>query len=103
MVIASGSKQPIFWASRIIQPGRIVRPRTRSKYLKCLSCFFAVIGGVLVASKTGVSSYGFLFLAMSSSLMLIASFWERDKSMMYYSGSIFFFVDCLGVYRWLLS
>ena len=103
MMIASGSKQLIFWASRIIQSGRIVRSRTMSKYLKCLSCFFAVIGGVLVASKTVFSSYGFLFLAMSSSLMLVASFWERDKSMMYYSGSIFFFVDCLGIYRWLLS
>ncbi|EKU96767.1 hypothetical protein Lepto7375DRAFT_0679 [Leptolyngbya sp. PCC 7375] len=74
MVIASDSKQLIFWASRIIQSGKIVRPRTMIKYMKCLSCSFAVIGGVLVASKIVVSSYGFLFLAMSSSLMLVVSF-----------------------------
>ena len=103
MVIVSGSKQLICWASRIIQFRRVAKYQKLIKYLKYLSCLFAVIGGVLIASKTEVSSYGFLFLAMSSSLMLIASFWTRDQSMICYSGSIFLFVDCLGVYRWLLS
>lgn len=72
-------------------------------YLKWASCFFAVLGGVLLASKTTISGYGFIFLAMSSSHMLVASCLASDKSMICYSGAIFLFVDCLGVYRWLLS
>jgi hypothetical protein len=72
-------------------------------YLKWVSCFFAVIGGVLLASKTTISGYGFIFLALSSSHMLVASCLTGDKSMICYSGAIFLFVDCLGVYRWLLS
>lgn len=74
-----------------------------TKYLKWLSCVFAVIGGVLLASKTTASGSGFIFLALSSSHMLIASYLAGDKSMICYSGSIFLFVDCLGVYRWILS
>lgn len=73
------------------------------QYFKLASCFFAVLGGVLLASKTAMSGYGFLFLAMSSSHMLVASCLTADKSMICYSGSVFLFVDCLGVYRWLLT
>ncbi len=71
-------------------------------YLKWASSSFAVTGGVLLASKTPVSGYGFIFLAMSSSHMLTATSLMGDKSMMCYSGALFLFVDCLGIYRWLL-
>ena len=73
------------------------------KYIKWLSSFFAVIGGVLLASKTDSSGYGFIFLALSSSHMLAASWISGDKSMIFYSASLFMLVDCLGVYRWVLS
>lgn len=73
------------------------------KYLKWASSLFAVTGGVLLASKTDASGYGFLFLALSSSHMWLASSLVGDKSMICYFGAIFLFVDCLGVYRWLLS
>lgn len=72
-------------------------------YLKWASSSFAVIGGVLLATKTPMSGYGFIFLALSSSHMLIASGLMGDKSMICYSGALFLFVDCLGVYRWVLS
>jgi hypothetical protein len=70
--------------------------------LKWSSSFFAILGGVLLATKTDVSGYGFIFLAMSSSQMLVSSYLAADRSMICYSGAIFVFVDCLGVYRWLL-
>ncbi len=49
------------------------------------------------------SGYGFVFLAMSSSQLLIVSIREQELSMMIYAGSIFLFVDCLGIYRWLIA
>ncbi len=85
-----------------LQP-KVSFPKGLVQYLKWISSFFAVIGGVLLAAKTPVSGYGFIFLALSSSHMLLASCLTSDKSMICYSGSIFLFVDCLGVYRWLLA
>jgi hypothetical protein len=72
-------------------------------YLKWASSSFAITGGVLLASKTDASGYGFIFLALSSSHMLMATCLMGDKSMICYSGALFLFVDCLGIYRWLLS
>ncbi len=74
-----------------------------SEKLKISSSFFALIGGTLLASNTPSSGYGFIFLAMSSSQMLIANLQIKDKVMILYSASVFIFVDCLGVYRWLLN
>ncbi len=76
---------------------------TTSKLLKLSSSFFALLGGILLASNIAISGYGFIFLAMSSGQMLIASLQSQDKIMILYSASVFTFVDCLGVYRWLLS
>ncbi len=74
-----------------------------SRLLKCSSSVFALAGGTLLASNINISDYGFLFLASSSSQMLIASIVERDRLMIFYSASLFLFVDCLGVYRWILT
>lgn len=72
-------------------------------FLKSSSSLCALIGGVLLASKLLISGYGFIFLAMSSSQLLVVSLRERDLSMIIYAGSVFLFVDCFGVYRWLLT
>lgn len=78
-------------------------PKTLIKYLKSASCSFAVLGGVLLAANNTASGYGFIFLALSSSHMLLSSWLTGDKSMICYSGVVFLFVDCLGVYRWILT
>lgn len=78
------------------------KPKALIKYLKWASCCFAVLGGVLLAANTPASGYGFIFLALSSSHMLLASWLTEDKSMICYSGAVFMFVDCLGVYRWVV-
>ena len=57
----------------------------------------------MLAAKLDISSYGFIFLALSSSQLLVASIQNRDYLTTVYAGSIFLFVDCLGVYRWLLT
>lgn len=74
-----------------------------SDSLKLSSSFFALIGGVLLASNTEVSKYGFIFLAMSSVQMLISSLIMKDKTLIAYSASLFIFVDSFGIYKWLLQ
>ena len=81
-----------------------LRPKGSVKvYLKLFSSICAVLGGSLVASNTLFSSYGFLLLVLSSSQLLIASILDKDYLLVFYAGSVFLFVDCLGVYRWLLT
>ncbi len=87
----------------IVLVPRLLRRYSSTKLLIISSSFCAVFGGVILAAKLSISSYGFLFLALSSSQLFLASIKTRDYLMVVYSGSIFLFVDCLGVYRWLLS
>ena len=74
-----------------------------SKILQLSSSAFAIARGVMLASKTDVSSYGFILLAMSSSQMLVSNLLIQNKSMIIYSASLFLFVDCLGIYRWIIE
>ncbi len=75
-----------------------------AKTLKLTSSACAVAGGVMLAANlTDISKYGFVFLALSSSQMLVASLWTKDTTMIIYSGSLFLFVDCLGIYRWIIQ
>ncbi|MDJ0727734.1 MAG: hypothetical protein QNJ38_21745 [Prochloraceae cyanobacterium] len=73
-----------------------------TQVLKWSSSIFALIGGILLSAKIDVSGYGFIFLACSSSQMLLASILQKDIVTIVYSSSLFIFVDCFGVYRWLL-
>ncbi len=82
--------------------GRLKLRTSVKTYLKFSSSICAVLGGSLVASNTLFSAYGFLLLVLSSSQLLIASILEKDFLLIFYAGSVFIFVDCLGVYRWLL-
>lgn len=74
-----------------------------ARRLKFSSTVCAITGGIILASNTKISGYGFLFLAVSSSQMLISSMLLRDQSMMLYSASLFLCVDCLGIIRWILN
>lgn len=72
--------------------------------LKLTSSACAIAGGVMLAANLqNVSKYGFIFLAMSSSQLLLASLRTKDTSMIIYSGSVFFLVDCLGIVRWIIQ
>jgi hypothetical protein len=82
----------------------MVIPENRfTSRMKLSSSAFAILGGVMLASNTNVSSYGFVFLAISSCTMLLANFLLGNRSMIVYAGSLFLFVDCLGIYRWVLK
>jgi hypothetical protein len=72
-------------------------------FLQWSSSVFAVAGGIILASNTPFSGYGFFFLALSSSQMLISSILAQNISLIIYSGALFMFVDCLGIYRWILK
>jgi hypothetical protein len=74
-----------------------------SSGLKISSSLCALCGAILLASKTIISGYGFIFLAISSSQLLVASILLKDKIRIFYAGCVFIFVDCFGVYRWLLN
>ena len=70
---------------------------------KISSSVCGLLGGSILALNTPISGYGFIFLACSSSQMLIASILDRDKLLMCYSATIFFCVDLLGIYRWVFN
>ncbi|WP_299411161.1 hypothetical protein [Acaryochloris sp. IP29b_bin.148] len=74
-----------------------------AKVLKFSSSICAVAGGVIVSSNIPESKYGFILLALSSSQIFMSSSIEGEKSLMIYSASLFIFVDCLGIYRWLIQ
>lgn len=76
---------------------------TNIQALQYSSSFFAIMGGMLLASNIEWSKYGFIMLALGSGQMLLTSVLTRDKNLIFYSGSVFLFVDCLGVYRWLIQ
>jgi hypothetical protein len=73
------------------------------KILKLSSSGFAVAGGIVLAANLEISRYGFLILALGSAQMLVAGWRTTDKLLTLYAGSVFIFVDCLGVYRWILK
>jgi hypothetical protein len=74
-----------------------------AKMLKWSSSFCAIAGGILLASNISISGFGFIGLAVSSFQMLLASFLLADKTMIVYSSALFIFVDCLGIFRWIIS
>lgn len=67
----------------------------------CIAC--ALIGGILLASKTQASGNGFAFLALSSSQLFFASLLVADWYTVWYAGAIFLCVDLLGVLRWIFN
>ncbi len=96
----SGAPQVVA-ASRMVQSKNTDHPL--AKVLQFSSSIFAVTGGVLLSSNTSVSKYGFLILACSSSQIFLSSLILKQKSLMIYGASLFFLVDCLGIYRWLMQ
>lgn len=90
-----------FTSGRLPQRRKSDTPLAKS--FQFLSSICAVIGGVLVSSNTSASKYGFIFLACSSSQIFLSSFILKDKALMIYGASLFIFVDCFGIYRWLLQ
>lgn len=77
--------------------------KTIAKLFKYSSIFCALLGGILLASNIPTSGYGFIFLALSSGQLLLASLQDRDMTTILYAAAVFVFVDCLGVYRWILN
>jgi hypothetical protein len=73
------------------------------RFLEFSSSACAVAGGSLLASNIEQSKYGFIILAFSSGQMLIASILNRQKTLIVYAASVFCFVDCLGIVRWVFQ
>jgi hypothetical protein len=86
--------QNYYWKKTVMQ---------LAKVLKWSSSTFAVAGGVLLALNIEASPYAFFLLAASSFQLLLSSCLDKDKSLIVYSGSLFFCVDLLGIYRWILK
>lgn len=74
-----------------------------NRILKNSSTFCVLVGGIMLASNTSLSKYGFIFLALSSSQFLVASILSQDWETAIYFAGIFIFVDGLGVIRWVLN
>lgn len=95
--LKNGKRKKIF--STLI----IKRKKHLLKTLKISASICAIGGGVMLASNSNLSPYGFLPLAAGSFQWLFASILERKWTLAFNFGSIFFFVDLLGIYRWLLN
>jgi hypothetical protein len=95
--------EPLVNIKALVDSASSKKNKPAAKYLKLSSSFFAILGGILLASNTSISGYGFLFLSLSSGQLFVASLHEKDKVMLLYSSSLFCFVDCMGIYRWLLN
>jgi hypothetical protein len=75
-----------------------------AKTLQLTSSACTICGGILLAANlANISKYGFLILAVSSAQLLVSSLLTKNSGMIIYSGSLFLFVDCLGVYRWIIQ
>ncbi|MGD1865344.1 MAG: hypothetical protein ACFB0D_12380 [Phormidesmis sp.] len=72
-----------------------------AKPLKYSSTVCVVAGGILLAANVPTSRFGFIFLALSSAQLLLASLAESDRTTTFYAVSLFICVDCLGIYRWI--
>lgn len=70
--------------------------------IKIFSTVCLVLGGLLVASNTSVSGFGFLFLASSSSSMALACFLAAEKWNGLFFLLTFSIVDCFGIFNWLI-
>ncbi len=73
-----------------------------TRTFKVFSILSGAIGGILLASNIEVSRYGFIFLAVSSCSFTIASILKKDFLNVFYGTTLFFGVDLLGVYRWII-
>ena len=82
---------------------QLMQRRSPASILSFSSTLFAIAGGILLALNIEASRYGFILLAGSSSQMLMANLLLRNRSMIFYSLSLFLCVDCLGVLRWIFS
>ena len=88
-------------ASRVLQPAQ--KGNLLTNCLQYSSSICAVAGGVLLSSNTPASKFGFIFLACSSSQIIVSSSLLKQKGMMLYGASLFILVDCLGIYRWIVT
>jgi hypothetical protein len=84
------------------EPSRRFSKRQVWQLLTWSSCVCTVLGGGLFASKTHLSPYGFLLLAMGSGQMVGSTYLMRDRALFCYAVCEFLFVDCFGIYRWLV-
>jgi len=80
---------------------KVIVLKRYAKFLKYSSTVCVVAGGVLLASNVPASRFGFIFLALSSAQLLLASLAECDRTTTFYAVSLFICVDCLGIYRWI--
>lgn len=86
-----------------MKPKRNSNKYNLGEIFKWASSMLGILGGFLLALNLKVSPYGFLILATSSFSMLVSSCINKDKGLIFYSLSIFLFVDLLGIYRWIIN
>lgn len=72
-------------------------------FIKWTGTVAAIFGGTMLASKTILTPYGFIFLAVSSSLWLVTGFLTKDRPLITLNLFLFVMVDVHGIYRWLMS
>lgn len=72
-------------------------------FIKWIGTGSAIFGGTMLASKSILTPYGFIFLAVSSSLWLVTGFLTKDRPLIILNLFLFIMVDVHGIYRWLMN
>ncbi len=85
--------------SEIKRPKR--KPKRLIKNLALSATLLTALGGLMVASNTAVTRYGFLVWFLSSPQLALANYLDRNLSGFVYAITLFLFVDLLGVCRWI--
>jgi hypothetical protein len=59
-----------------------------------------ILGGLLLASNTVYSPFGFLIFLTSASAWVAQGYKNKDNALIILN-TFFIAIDCLGIYRWL--
>lgn len=70
--------------------------------LKWTGTSTGIAGAIWVALNVATSGWGFVLFAISAFLWAIAGWFMREPSLVLLQ-SVFFVIDTLGIYRWLIA
>ena len=70
--------------------------------LQYSGAFFGIIGGIMVASNTKYSKWGFVYSTIASIILSVWCFASREWG--YFALNLVYFgIDTFGVYRWFFT
>jgi len=70
--------------------------------LQYSGAFFGIVGGIMVASNTKYTKYGFIYSTIASLILSLWCFYSREWGY-FVLNLVYLSIDTFGVYRWLFA